>query len=603
MALAGTSKTPPDGNYAEELIALQRRVDALAAKVEALAAERIVAPAEIPTAAPAGETRPAREGLGAWLSRSAVLPRVAAVCFILVFALLLRTLTDYAYLNIRLGSLLGLGYVILLIGLGARYYVKQRPLAPVFAGCGFLLLFSIVIESLNRFHSLSPASAMLLLSAALVAGAFIGMRHQAPGILGISVLGVVLSAMIIGFPRIIFPAAGGLLVAASLTVFLADYRGVSRSLKWLVTLLALSFWFLWAFKLFMAGRHGESPAPFAAGWFLPELMVFGGLYLGYYGVRFFRAETINIFDAVLPTLNMLLLFLAGRVMVVGFGGHSTLFGSLALGMATIHFLAGWRLSRLDRGRCGATGGAMVAGAVMLALGLPELLGQVAWAMPGWVLVAYGLARLSDRCNSGVIRAISYLYQAFAFWIGLMGGVLTSVKPGGLPAALVAAGSLALGGLAQYHWCRQHPPPAGTMFASLDRRDHSAILLLLVGLAGCYFFGALLLDHLTPLFLEEPGNTMRCGRSLLINGGALILLLAGSRERKMELIRVAVALAVLGCLKVFFVDLFRSNGLPLVLSVLSFGIVAAFGSVIMGRWQKAETGTAGVTMALRGGKTS
>ena len=232
----------------------------------------------------------------------------------------------------------------------------------------------------------------------------------------------------------------------------------------------------------MAERNGENLAPFATSWFLPELLVFSGLYLGYYGTRFFRAETINSFDAVLPSLNMLLLFLAGRVVAVGLGGYSTLFGGLALGLALVHFLAGWRLSHQDSGRCGAIGGAMVAGAVMLALGLPEFLGQVAWAMPGWALVAYGLARLSGQCNSGVVRVISYLFQAFGFWIGLMTGVLTSVKPGTLPASLAAAGAVALGGLAQYQWCRRHPPPAGTMFASLDSRDYSAVLLLLIGLA-------------------------------------------------------------------------------------------------------------------------
>jgi len=602
MGLAGTTnKTTADGSLAEELAALRSRVDELDAKVEALAAGRIATPEEIPTAEPAPETRPGkqREGLSDWLSRSAVLPRVAAVCFILVFALLLRTITDYGYLNGRIGILLGLGYVILLIGLGARFHAGRRPLAPVFSGCGFLLLFSIVVESLNRFHTMSPAPAMLLLLAALAGGTYIGLRHQAPRILAISVLGVVLSGLIINFPRVIFPAAGGLLLAASVIAFLADHRGVSRSLKWWVTLLSLGFWFLWSFKLFMAGRHGESLDPFAIAWFLPELLVFGGLYLAYYGVRFFRVETINSFDAVLPFLNMLMLFLAGRVVAVGLWGHSSLFGSLALALALLHFLAGWRLSHLDSGRCGAIGGTMVAGAVMMALGLPELLGQVAWAMPGWALVAYGLARLSGQCNSGVVRAISYLFQAFGFWIGLMTGVLTTVKPGGLPAALVAAGAVAIGGLAQFHWCRRNPPPAGTMFASLDGRDYSAVLLLLVGLGGCYFAGAQVLDHLAPLFLDEAANTLRCSRSLLINTGALVLLLAGSRQRRLELIWVAVALGVLGCLKVFFVDLFRSNGLPLVLSVFSFGIVAAVGSVIMGRWQKPDSDATGATLALRG----
>jgi hypothetical protein len=43
--------------------------------------------------------------------------------------------------------------------------------------------------------------------------------------------------------------------------------------------------------------------------------------------------------------------------------------------------------------------------------------------------------------------------------------------------------------------------------------------------------------------------------------------------------------VVGCLKVFLVDLFSGSGLPLVLSVLSFGVVAMVGSIIMGRWPR------------------
>ena len=109
-----------------------------------------------------------RQGLGDWLSRSAVLPSLAAVCFILVFALLLRTITDYGYLNLRIGSLLGLGLCYPPDWPGCPDFMPGGSrLAPVFAGCGLLLLFSIVVESLNRFHTMSPAPAILLLLAAL----------------------------------------------------------------------------------------------------------------------------------------------------------------------------------------------------------------------------------------------------------------------------------------------------------------------------------------------------------------------------------------------------------------------------------------------------
>jgi hypothetical protein len=366
---------------------------------------------------------------------------------------------------------------------------------------------------------------------------------------------------------------------------LGDRRGVSRSLKWWVTLLTLGFWALWGFKIFMALRHGLPLAPLYVGWYLPLLLLYGGFYLALSAERFFCSAEAGVYEAVLPSLVMLLLFLAGRVMVVNVWEAGTLFGGLAVGLAGVHVFMGWRLSLRDDGRCAGIGGSMVAGALMLALGLPQLLGSLAWAIPGWALVAYGLARLSGRCNSAVIRVISYLYQFFGVWVGVMGGVFATPKAGLLAASLTAALLLAVFSLAQYRWCRHHPPPVGSLLARLDERDRSAVILLLCGLGGLYFAGAILLDNIAAAVLADPGNTTLCGRSLLVNLGVLVLLLLGSRYRLSELLWVAVALAVVGCLKVFFFDLFKGSGLPLVLSVLSFGVVAAVGSVIMGRWQR------------------
>ncbi len=593
MAMAGTGNTADFEIVGEELMLMRQRLEELRVRVEALEGGRVAAPAELPARARGGTLAglDSREGLGDWLHRSAVLQRVATVCFILVFALLLRTVTDYGYVNVKIGTVLGLGYVIFLIGLGIRFYAGRRPLAPVFAGCGFLLLFSIVLEAVSRFGTLGPYPALLILLVALAVGTYTGMRFEARRLLNISVLGVVISGLATNFPRVPFPAVGGLLLAASVVAALAEGRRVSRGLKWWVTLLAVVFWALWAFKLAMNVRHGDSLTPLQSGWFLPELFTFGLLYLGYYVFRFFRVAETNAFDAVLPSLNMLLFFLAGRVMLVDVLGDGTGLGLAAVLLAAVHFLVGWRLSSQDSGRCGAIGGSVVGGAIILALGLPQLLGQVAWAMPGWALVAYGLGRLSGQCGSGVMRAISYLYQIFGFWIGLVTGVLTTVQPGHLTASLTAAGAVAVFSLAQFNWCRKHPPAEGTVFAQLDGRDYSALLLLLTGLSGLYFVGVLLLDAFSPLLLADPLNTMRCGRSLLVNIGALVLLVTGARQRRLELIWVAAALGFLGLIKVFFVDLFRSNGLPLVLSVFSFGIVAAVGSLIMGRWQKRNSGPA------------
>lgn len=575
------------GAVLAEFDSLRRRIDRLEQRLTALEGGTVVnvgagAAKELPVIS--GDN----EGFGDWLSRGAVLQKMAAGCFILVFALLLRTITDYGYVNARGGTFLGLVYVTVLVGIGCRLYQQRRLLAPVFAGCGFILLFAIVVESLNRFATLSSAAALSILLAALAAGSIMGLCFAAPRLLAVSVIGVALSGLAGGFPKVVFPAVGGLLLAANLVALFADRRGVSRNLKWWVTLFTLAFWSLWGFKIHMALNHGQPLELFYVGWYLPLLLLFGGVYLAVSSEKFFRSAESGVYGAMLPSMTMLLLFLAGRVMVVNVWEAGTLFGGLAVMVAGAHILVGWRLSVRDAGNCGAIGGSMVAGALMLALGLPEFLGGLAWAIPGWAVVAYGLARLSGRCDNAVIRVISYLYQFLGFWVGLVSGVFTP-KEGGVVASLTAALAVVLFSLAQYRWCRQHPPSAGSLLSRLDERDHSAVLLLLGGLAGLYFLGAMLLDSVALATLADPGNTMRCGRSLLVNLGALVLLLLGSRHRLPELLWVAVALAVIGCLKVFLFDLFKGSGLPLVLSVLSFGVVAAVGSMIMGRWQRSGPG--------------
>ena len=88
-----------------------------------------------------------------------------------------------------------------------------------------------------------------------------------------------------------------------------------------------------------------------------------------------------------------------------------------------------------------------------------------------------------------------------------------------------------------------------------------------------------------MVLADPANTIKGGRSIIINLAATSLLVMGGRRHDPELVWIAVFLAIVGCMKVFLVDLFGASGIPLVLSVLSFGVVAMVGSIVMGRWHK------------------
>ena len=112
-----------------------------------------------------------------------------------------------------------------------------------------------------------------------------------------------------------------------------------------------------------------------------------------------------------------------------------------------------------------------------------------------------------------------------------------------------------------------------------------MVLLAVGLL-CGFAGVrLALYELLAGLLADPANAFRCGQSIMINLGAIVLLLLAAKTRNLEIAISAVVIGVLGALKVFCYDLFTSSGMPLVINVFTFGIVAAVGSVVSTRWQK------------------
>ncbi|MEN8133920.1 MAG: hypothetical protein ABFS18_00090 [Thermodesulfobacteriota bacterium] len=524
--------------------------------------------------------------LGEWISKGALLQKMAIICFILVFALLLRTVTDYGYVNAMAGSFLGLVYVSILAVVGCVFYVTGKQMANVFSISGFLLLFSIVFESYGRFDTIPIGVAYAILMTALLTSTAVGIKYRVTKLLSVSLIGVTISGLAIGFPQVHFPLSGLLFFTANMMAIFAAKRLDNGKLKWPVTMLTLLFWAIWAFKAHVPLGRGETvPEYVYVDWLAPLLGCFVALYFITYLKRYFSEGRLTVYDAVIPSLNMLLLFLAGSVVLRDYWQQSWLLGLLALTMGFVHFAMGWRLSIKDRNRFVGVGGAFVAGSIMLALGVPVVVGNVAWAIACWSLLAYGLARLSGRCNNGGIRLVSYLYPVFALWTGLALGVFETGKAVGPYAPLTAAAALALFGMILYHWCRHNPPPTESLFAKLDSRDYSAVAHLVICLAGFYLLFSMTIDLIASMVLVDPANTIKCGRSIIINVAATFLLVMGGRRHDLELIWLAVFLAVIGCLKVFLVDLFGTSGIPLVLSVLSFGVVAMAGSIVMGRWNK------------------
>jgi hypothetical protein len=63
-----------------------------------------------------------------------LLRRIATVCFLLVIALILRTITDNQIINTRIGSILGMTYAAVLLLLGWRLYAERKAGWPRYSG-------------------------------------------------------------------------------------------------------------------------------------------------------------------------------------------------------------------------------------------------------------------------------------------------------------------------------------------------------------------------------------------------------------------------------------------------------------------------------------
>jgi len=89
------------------------------------AAAPVPKPRQIVTDYPDEEMPELTEEVLGWASRNAVLPRLATVCFLMVIALVLRTITDSGLVNKLLGSGLGMGYAAALMAFGWFKYGKE----------------------------------------------------------------------------------------------------------------------------------------------------------------------------------------------------------------------------------------------------------------------------------------------------------------------------------------------------------------------------------------------------------------------------------------------------------------------------------------------
>ncbi len=586
----------------EQLDSLSRRVAELegrlaaagpgrAAHASTARATTIVPPAAARPATPqtgrgAGEPDSISEDLIRWAGRASLFPRLATLCFLMVVALILRTITDNGIVNTLLGMALGMGYAAALMMAGWYQYRRGSSLAPVFVACGALLMSSIVVETHARFRSLPLVPAYWTLMATGAGMAFVSRQFTVFLPVSVGTLGMCLAGAAIDYPDPFFPYLFMILLTAN---FLGYYAGTLKRcgwLRWTVLVVTLAMFLLWGMRLQAVAVRKAAPAlTLAAGWFLPVLAVVSISFLAIaaLGIVRSRREQVSAFDFCLPTINAVGSYLAARVVVSEADGTALALSVVAILFALLHFGAAFWLAMRGIEGVPGTNSFVVAGCALLGLAVPAALGSVLIAAPVLGAAALGVAVLSDRWGSGAIRATSYLLQVYAVMslaLYFLSSDLASVPLAGtVPAAALAAAALG-----HYRWRRRHAPPAGSpLFGTYDTQDLSGAVTLLAALTGAFFLLRGIAWRLLP---GGPGgpDLFQCAQSIIINLAALGLGLYAFRARNRELRNVAILVIAVGAVKSTS-DLLGTKGVPLVLSVFSFGLAAAVQSITLSRWQK------------------
>jgi hypothetical protein len=564
-----------------------RSADASAARPETILPPALPTGRGKPQDKPAaGEPDSFSEDMIQWAGRASLFPRLATLCFLMVIALILRTITDNGIVNTLLGMELGMGYAAALMVAGWYMYRRDSSLAPVFAACGAVLMSSIVVETHARFQSLPLVPAYWTLMATGAGMAFISRQFKAFLPVSVGTLGMCLAGAAIDYPNPFFPYLFMILLTAN---FLGYYAGTLKRcgwLRWTVLFVTLVMFYLWGLRLEAVAARKITAAPtLAPGWFVPVLTTVSIAFVAIALLGIVRSrEQVSAFDFCLPTINAVGSYLAARVVVNEADGSALALSLVAILFALLHFGASFWLARRKIEGVPGTNSFIVAGSVLLILALPDALGNML-AAPVLGAVALGVAVFSDRWGSGAMRVTSYLLQAYAV-VSLVPYFLADGLAAAPLAGAVSAAALAAAALGHYRWCRRHLPPARSpLFGNYDKQDVSGVVTLLAALTGSFFFLRGIAFH---ILAGGSGGTdaFPCSQSIIINLAALGLGFYAFRVRNREIRNVAILVIAAGALT-STADLLGTKGVPLVLSVLSFGLAAATQSITLSRWQKAS----------------
>ena len=393
----------------DALRSLESRVDVLEREIARLR-EAILGLAVMPT----GYEPPLQVENSSWailplVGKFSLLPRIATVCFLLVIALMLRTITDNDIVGVSVGSVMGMSYAALLIAIGWRKYSLSSPLAPVFAVCGGLLMFPTVVELHAGFHYLPSAAAYAMLFATGIAlGTLSYLFRVSPPIL-VGSLGICCAGIAIDYPSPHFPSLVLVLLLANLLGVIATHLHRCSWLRWIVLMITMAIVQVWGFKL---AHPVQGLGPFSPEWYLPLVFLVSAAFIGIAGAASLRRIQARVarFDLALPTITVAWAYAMASYGTPGRWGSNFTLGLCGLAAAACLLAFGVWLAGREKPGVSAF---FIAGTVLVLIALPDALGNVLFALPPAACYALILAIYSRSIRNGVLRLTSYLVQLYA----------------------------------------------------------------------------------------------------------------------------------------------------------------------------------------------
>lgn len=523
-----------------------------------------------------------------WLDTSYLMSRVATTSFILVLAIALRTMTDNGTINQQAGAGLGMIYGFALIAFGWFSYSRKSVQAPVFTLWGTIVMCSVVVETHRVFEALPTEPAyfiLVLLGAAtlLLSRIFKVALPVFAGTLGMSFAGFA-----IDYPNPVFPYLTVLIVTANLFAAYATRLLRASWLRWLMLVLTIFMFQIWALKLTIyLSKIAPENLEFAIKGFLPAIAIIGLMYLGisFLGIIGKIQERVSKFDIVLPVISVLWIFAFSRYVLNHGLADMSLFGLFASVAAGIHLGVAWFLGSREGEAADGAAPFGLAGCLLLALTLPMGIGNALVSSTILAGVAFGGVWLAHRWKSGGVRYVSYLMQIYA-----AGALIAALEATEMskPSIIGATASALMAAIAiwHYYWCRENPPlPEMKPFQTFDKKDRGASVVLMAALlSGFFTLRVGIFQGLAMLGFRSPA-AFSSGQSVLIILSSALLMYLSVKKMNRELRTIGILLLLAGACKVFLSDIMSIKGIPLMISLFTFGLAAVFNQVMNRQWSK------------------